>query len=389
MAPIFDIQVKVVISVKLGDDLMSSSNTQMNSVLFFLGLIFISTIVYSQNLVPNPGFEEFYKCPDSYNASTDGKIAPGWFSPSGGTPDLFNSCSKGSAGMPANWAGNSKANSGSGYAGIYVYNTDLKHSYREYLQAQLNSPLQRDAEYQVEFYFKLSSNSKYSIDRIGVLLSDSSFSYLHDEVIHAPTYEWHASKPYDRRTTGLWTKFSYRYKANGGERFIVIGNFSSNAQTKNFYISASKAKEPLLYQQAYFYIDDVKVLPLTEKPIVPSDPYRPNEYYILKNVQFDFDNYQLKETSFPELQQLVDVLKKHTNWNIIVRGHTDFIGTDEFNLELSQKRAAVVAQYLSDHGIARSRITTEGSGKKQPIKDGTTEEARALNRRVEVFFYVK
>ncbi|GHM99319.1 hypothetical protein WSM22_08090 [Cytophagales bacterium WSM2-2] len=360
----------------------------MNLRLFLVCFTFFSHGVYSQNLVPNPGFEEFYKCPVSYNSSTDGLIAPGWSSPSTGTPDLFNSCGKGLAGVPVNWAGNSKANSGSGYAGIYVYNNDVKNSYREYLQARFNASMQTNEEYQVEFYFKLSSNSKYSIDRIGILLSDSSSNYTHDGVIGSATYEWHSNKPYDRRTTGLWTKFSYRYKAKGGEKFITIGNFSTNVQTKNFYINSSKSKEPLLAQQAYFYIDDVKVLQLSEKPVT-LEPYRPNEYYVLKNVQFDFDNYTLKETSFSELQQLVNMLTKHPNWSIIVRGHTDFIGTDEFNLELSKKRASSVAEWLISHGIARTRVKAEGSGKKDPIKDETSDEARAINRRVEVFFIVK
>src|SRR5438105_4723700 len=132
--------------------------------MFLCGLI--SPFLNSQNLVPNPSFEEFYKCPGSYNASTDGKFAPGWTSPSLGTPDLFNSCSKGDARVPTNWAGSSKAYSGSGYAGIYVYNTNARKNYREYLQAQFTSSLVRDGEYLVEFYFKLSSNSKYSIDRV-------------------------------------------------------------------------------------------------------------------------------------------------------------------------------------------------------------------------------
>jgi outer membrane protein OmpA-like peptidoglycan-associated protein len=359
-------------------------------ITFFLGGM-ISHFAFSQNLVLNPSFEEFYKCPGSYNASTDGKIAPGWTSPSRGTPDLFNACSKGTAGVPTNWAGHSKANTGFGYAGIYVFNVG-KNSYREYLQATLTSPLQSGGEYLIEFYFKLSSNSKYSIDRIGVLLSDSSFTTTRDEVIHAPTHELILDQVYNKRTTGLWTRFLFTYKAKGGEKFITIGNFSTNEQTKNYFIVASKAKEPMLYQHAYFFIDDVKVQPLhvPEQPVITAAPaFKPYEYYVLKNVQFDFDRYHLVPASFSELQKVVEALKKHANWNIIVRGHTDFVGSDQFNMELSNRRAASVAQYLSEHGVASSRITAEGYGKKQPLNEGTSEEARAANRRVEIMFYVK
>ncbi len=359
-------------------------------VLVLTALLF--TRVCSQNLVPNPGFEEFYKCPGTYNASTDGKFAPGWTSPSNGTPDLFNTCSKGEAGVPTNWAGYSKANTGNGYAGIYCYNVNTKKSYREYLQAALTSALARDGEYLVEFYFKLSSNSKYSIDRIGVLISDSVISSSTDDVLHKPTHELILDKAYDKRVTGMWIKFSYHYKAKGGEKYITIGNFSANEKTKSFYVSFSKAKEPMLYQHAYFYIDDVRVQPINvpQQPVVASAPaYKPYEYYILKNVQFDFDRYHLVDSSFPELNKVVDALKKHANWDIIVRGHTDFIGSDQFNVELSNKRANSVAQYLMDHGIVSSRIKVEGYGKKQPLREGTSEEARAANRRVEIMFYVK
>jgi outer membrane protein OmpA-like peptidoglycan-associated protein len=359
---------------------------------FFFFLVLLSQVSYSQNLVPNPSFEEFYKCPGSYNANTDGKFAPGWTSPTKGTPDLFNACSKGSAGVPNNWAGHSKANSGNGYAGIYVYNVNTNKSYREYLQAQLTSTLASDGEYLVEFYFKLASNSKYSIDRVGVLISDSLLTSSGDDVLHKPSHELILDKAYDKRVTGLWTKFSYRYKAKGGEKFITIGNFSTNDKTKSVFILASKAREPMLYQQAYFYIDDVRVQPVNvpQQPVFSAAPvFKPYEYYILKNVQFDFDKYHLMDNSFPELQKVVEAMKKHSNWNIIVRGHTDFVGSDQFNQELSNKRANSVAQYLMDQGIVSSRIKAEGYGKKQPLKDGISEEARASNRRVEIMFYVK
>ena len=132
-----------------------------------LGCIYFFSFVshsFSQNLVPNPSFEEYYSCPGSYNYGVDGKVAPGWYSANRGTPDLFNSCSKGDAGVPTNWAGHSKAYSGVGYAGIYCY---TKTGYREYLQTELSLPLVQGGKYYIEFYYKLSSNSKFSIDRIG------------------------------------------------------------------------------------------------------------------------------------------------------------------------------------------------------------------------------
>lgn len=353
-------------------------------------LVFLIENLSAQNLVPNSSFEEFYQCPSTYNASTEGKIAQGWTSPTKGTPDLFNACSKGVVGVPNNWAGQSKANTGNGYAGIYVFSVNSKRNYREYLQTQLKYPLKKNGEYEIEFYYKLSSNSKYSIDRIGILLSDSIFQSPIDEIIHAPTYEQKSPKAYDKRVTGGWEKFSYHYKAKGGEHYLTIGNFSTNEETLSFNIATSKAKEPLLYKQAYFYIDDVKLFALKE-PVQPEIPvtFKLYENYILKNLQFDFDKYHLVAASFPELQKVIAAMRKHKDWLIIVRGHTDFIGSDEFNMELSKKRAASVATYLAEQGIPVSRITSEGHGKTQPLNDGTSDEARAINRRVEIMFYVK
>lgn len=362
----------------------------MRSKWYLIFSVFYIPCLSAQNLVPNSSFEEFYQCPSSYNASTEGKIAPGWYSPTKGTPDLFNSCNKGVVGVPNNWAGQSKANTGSGYAGIYVYSATQKKNYREYLQTELKYALKKNGEYEIGFYYKLSSNSKYSIDRIGILLSDSAFKSTGDEIIHVPTYEQKNPKAYDKRITGGWEKFSFHYKAKGGERYLTIGNFSANDETKSFNITASKAKEPLLYKQAYFYIDDVKLIALKE-PVQPEIPvtFKLYENYILKNLQFDFDKYHLVAASFPELQKVIAAMKKHKDWLIVVRGHTDFIGTDQFNMELSKKRAASVANYLIQQGIPASRITSEGHGKTQPLNNGTSEEARAINRRVEIMFYVK
>src|SRR5882724_8422486 len=136
---------------------------------------------FAQNLVPNPGFEEYFQCPGSYNPQgSDRNFAPGWVSPTLGTPDLFNRCSFGNSGVPHNWAGVAQAHKGWGYSGIYAYINES--GYREYLQAKLLSPLEEGRKYKVEFYFRLSVYSKYSIDRIGALLSDSLQQVPHDNV---------------------------------------------------------------------------------------------------------------------------------------------------------------------------------------------------------------
>jgi OmpA-OmpF porin, OOP family len=355
-----------------------------------LSLLF-PTISLSQNLVPNPSFEEYFSCPGSYNYATDGKLAPGWFSPTTGTPDLFNQCSRGEASVPTNWAGHSKAYTGKGYAGIFVY-LIANPNYREYLQAELTKPLEKDGQYYVEFYFKLSSNSKFSIDRIGFLLSDSAHWAKIDKLYPVkPTYELVMATPYNR-STGLWNKCSFTLAAKGGERFLTIGNFSSNDKTRSFKIAFSKAKEAMLNKAAYFFIDDVKLInlkeQLPEKPVTVSGypEIKVNETYVLKNIFFEFDNYQLVGTSFEELDKWYTFIKAHPNWKIQLTGHTDERGTDEYNLKLSQQRVQNVADYIIQKGVDAKLVTTFGEGKRKPLSQGKDEAAHALNRRVEIKF---
>lgn len=354
---------------------------------------FIIARASAQNLVPNGSFEEFFKCPGSYNYEITEKFAPGWFSANRGTPDLFNACSKGDAGVPTNWAGFSKAYSGVGYAGIYCY---TKNGYREYLQTELTEAMQAGGKYYIEFYYKLSSNSKYSIDRIGLAIADSAKRRKDDfEVYGVPTYELILPAAYTR-TTGVWAKCGYTYIAKGGERYITIGNFSNNAKTRTYHIHFSKAKEAMLNTSAYFFVDDVSVrrldaAPKVEKPLVIAGypEIKVNEVYVLKNIFFDFDSYRLIGDSFQELDKWIKGIQARPNWNIILTGHTDERGTDDYNLKLSEQRVKAVADYLVEKGVDRERITVRGQGKRKPLSSGKDEAAHALNRRVEIEFVNK
>ncbi len=357
-------------------------------MLFLLLALAIGSV--AQNLVPNGSFEQYYKCPGSYTTTRTGKIAPGWVSPSTGTPDLFNTCSIGEAGVPTNWAGKSKAYSGFGYAGIYLFIYGREKAYREYLQAEFTTPLQGGVNYLVEFYYKLSSNSKYSIDRIGFLISDSSYQTTEDGVFPvSPTYQ-NINRTIYSHTTGYWTRFGFTFEAKGGERFITIGNFSKDSDTRYYFIAGSQALEPLLYKAAYFFVDDVKVVQITKSPTAPLlsgyTEVKTNEDYVLKNIQFKFNDFTLLETSFAELNRVVDILKYNKTWKVVVSGHTDDVGSDAFNLDLSLQRAGSVADYLIERGIDPTRIKTQGFGKQTPLQKGSDEPTRAINRRVELRF---
>lgn len=348
----------------------------------------------AQNLVPNPGFEEYFQCPGSYNPQgSDRNFAPGWVSPTLGTPDLFNRCSFGNAGVPHNWAGIAHAHKGYGYSGIYAYINN--NNYREYLQAKLTDTLEAGRKYKVEFFFRLAVYSKYGVDRIGVLLSDSVHQVSHDRVWQVSPSFTHVMDSMYSKNTGMWNRFSFEYTARGGEQYIAIGNFSPDDEVRKFHLKFSEAKEPLLERAAYFYIDDVSVTPMEQPPPVDNKDLsaRPdvktNEVYILKHIYFEFNSYQLMPLSYPELNLLVSIMKKNPAWKVELSGHTDDKGDNLYNYNLSLNRAKAVGRYLSQLGIAEGRVKTVGFGKRKPIKVAKTEEARAVNRRVEVKFLDK
>ncbi len=103
----------------------------------------------------------------------------------------------------------------------------------------------------------------------------------------------------------------------------------------------------------------------------------------LNNIFFDTNKYDLKANSTTELKKVIDFLKKNQKVIIEIGGHTDNVGTDAFNVELSQKRAQTVVQYLKDAGIDVRRIKAKGYGSSKPITDNLTEANRQLNRRIE------
>lgn len=108
------------------------------------------------------------------------------------------------------------------------------------------------------------------------------------------------------------------------------------------------------------------------------------EVMVLRGIHFDFDKYNIKPEWEPVLDEAADVLTANPNIRVIIEGHTDAVGTDAYNMRLSERRAGAVYDYLLRKGIAANRMSTVGYGESQPKAGNDTAEGRAINRRVEL-----
>jgi outer membrane protein OmpA-like peptidoglycan-associated protein len=124
-----------------------------------------------------------------------------------------------------------------------------------------------------------------------------------------------------------------------------------------------------------------------DKPGCPKKPslviVTAKEIKITQQIHFEFDKDKIRSESFPILDAVADVLKTNPNIKIDVQGHTDNKGGAEYNKKLSDRRAASVKKYLVGKGVEASRLVSHGYGAERPIVDNTTDQNRALNRRVQ------
>jgi len=116
---------------------------------------------------------------------------------------------------------------------------------------------------------------------------------------------------------------------------------------------------------------------------IPLTPIEQGQVTVLRNVFFDTDSYELKPESEAELVKLVEFLIQNPSITIEIGGHTDNVGSFEYNKELSERRAAVVVSFLTNNGIEPNRLSAKGYSFDKPIASNETDEGRAKNRRTE------
>ena len=193
--------------------------------------------VFSQNLVPNPGFELYL---DNPHYSPSGiNAAPAWFSITG-TPDYFHRRYRYPSTVPLNFRGLQEPASGDGYAGIISYTGGVG---RELIGVELLEPLEAGKVYQLTFKVSLSGRSKYGTDDIGAVLFNGTRDSLRVNSISVRNTEGNIITD-----TSEWMTIRGRYLAEGGENILGIGNFA---------VGEGVVINPDGDGWAYFYIDEV------------------------------------------------------------------------------------------------------------------------------------
>ena len=157
-------------------------------------------------------------------------------------------------------------------------------------------------------------------------------------------------------------------RAMTAEQRAAAANADAAAAQAN--ASDAQARAAMLQQQ----LQDLRARPTDRGALVT-----------LGDVLFEFNRADIKTTGHGELQKLAEFLKKHPDRQVLIEGHTDDIGSNSYNENLSRRRAEAVANALAALGVPSPRVTAVGYGESYPVASNSTDTNRALNRRVEVY----
>ncbi len=334
--------------------------------------------------MPNGSFESLDKKPKRL-----GKIenATGWVSPTGVRADLFVDTKIEDISTPYNIYGKEDAKEGTNYAGIYGYSYGDKMP-RSYVMTKLSAPLKKNLRYCVKYHVSLAEASKYASNNIAALIAKKMPGTSEKVSVIEDASLYHFENDYKTLTARYnWTEVCGVYTAKGGEKYIAIGNFNSNEETKSERMKKDPKIKDIKVSQivaAYYYIDDVSIRLIDEEngekcdcaqsgagEVYSSMIYQkahpvdedmtPEEKVNMQEVYFAYGKYRISSEGEEVLNLIAGILKANPGKKLQIFGHSnvseDELGYEKDNFEdLDNKRLGAVMKYLMDQGINESQM---------------------------------
>jgi peptidoglycan-associated lipoprotein len=123
-----------------------------------------------------------------------------------------------------------------------------------------------------------------------------------------------------------------------------------------------------------------------QRPVIEEGPFPFSRWpELVQRIHFDYDKYNIKPEFVEGLKKNADWIKKNPQYRVLIEGHCDERGSNEYNIALGERRAESTRNFLIGLGIEPGRLITKSWGEEKPLDLGKTEEAYALNRRAEFF----
>jgi outer membrane protein OmpA-like peptidoglycan-associated protein len=375
------------------------------SVLFLSALAFnVGAQTEDDNWVKNGSFEDT----GTKKLKKDKSIhfATGWDSPTGLKADLYSKKNDKDVltGTDANTYGHEKPENGDNYAGLVMYSFGDKQP-RTYITSELEGPMKKDQEYCVRFKVSLADNSKYAVNNIGAHLSKGSVATEDKKSLLLETHVQHSQNKVFNAVFG-WETICSIYKAEGGEKYLTIGNFSITKDTKSEKVVKPKGVSTQL-GIGYYYVDAIEVFILdsvqqcqcekktTEKAhVVITEDFSSNKEFTVEQkidqckILFDQLKNEVTDVYLDKVNQLVTVLNENPELVVELHSHSDksevkAAETNESHKDLAKKRADNVLKVLTAAGIDASRVKLKIHDDAEPATTETSEVGKAKNRRVE------
>lgn len=280
------------------------------------------------------------------------------------------------------------------YDGYCYIGLRFQKRYKEFIQVKLVEPLHRGTTYEFTMQVRLAFWSNATLKSFGILFSKGGY-HRQADAVKANMIDTVAKKGGLMKAFQWFTVRGY-YKADGGEKYLSVGNFIPEVKKDMQRMNLFK----LGYKEAYYFIDDLKLVKHKEEKeqveveivgpqhkeedstLVVKTDIQVGEKVALKNIFFDHGKYYLLPESYIELNKLVQYLMKNPGIQIQINGHSDAGGLSFKNQKMSELRAREVFEYLIKKGV-QNKLYFKGFGSTQPIASNDTDEGKALNRRVE------